>query len=427
MRRPPRTIGVAAIGATMLCSTWPAASADGGGGALDARRYVDAVLRASLAARVADAEAAFERAEGAGAGRWANPAIAWQRESAGARPAATQDTFSFSWPLVLSGRLGLEREAARQGAEAALARRERARAELTYEASRRFHGVLAARERKAVLEASRATLRDLSATIVTRERAGDASGYDRLRIGLEAAAVEDLVRGAVIEERSARAAALALLGPEAAGLPDLVGSLAEAGARPPRMPAIGNLETRRADLRALELDSRAAGAAERAADRAWIPEPVIQGGAQILDAGQPNAKRGYVVGVEVPLPIFQRQQGEKARAAARRSLADARRAALMRETHTRLGALSRELSERRARLESHRKDVLLPAEELRRIAHSAYRGGASDLLVLVDAERAAREARLSAVELASAVIEASAALELLSGASDGGADSGGTE
>ncbi|HEY0709812.1 MAG TPA: TolC family protein [Polyangia bacterium] len=407
-----------------LMKNAPAKGAPSPSPSMDVGRYVEAVLSASLSARVADAEMAVARADGAGVGAWANPTLGWQREAAGAGassgPAVTQDIFALSWTLALSGRLGLERQAARMGADAATATRLRVREELRYEARRRFHSVLAASERRGVFESSVAALRALEANIAARERAGDASGYDRLRMSVEVGAVEGLARGAAIEERTAKAMALGLLGPDVKVLPpfigSLAGSLAEVTPERPDPATLRALEERRPDLRALTLEAQAAEVAERAAARSWIPDPTIVAGAQVLDAGRPEEKRGYVVGLELPFPIFQRRQGEQARAAARRTLSEAKRAALTREIGGRVDALVEEVAARQARLAAHRSQVLLPAEELRRIAHSAYRGGASDLLVLVDAERAAREARLTAVLFAEELAEAVSQLSLLTGA-----------
>jgi cobalt-zinc-cadmium efflux system outer membrane protein len=404
---------------TIVSSTVAPAAAQTGPGVLDQRRYVEEVLRAGLESRVADAEAALGRVERVGAGAWPNPALAWQRESVGSGPASgsTQDILSVSVPLVLSGRLGLEREAAFRGAEAAAARRSRARAELRHEAVHRFHTALAAGEKKTVLADSLGKLRQLADVIATREKAGDASGYDRLRITLEAAAIDDLVRGAVLAERAARAAALALLSPDHASLPALQGSLAAAARMPSRPPRLEEMEGR-ADLRALTLEAGAAESARQAAGRSWIPELELTAGAQVLNAGRLGESRGYVAGVQLPLPLFQRRQGEGARAQARRDLAEARRATLLREARATLAALTVASDERRKRFELHRAEVVARAEELRKIATAAYRGGASDLLALVDAERAAREASLQAIDLAMEVVEAENDLSLLAGVHD---------
>jgi cobalt-zinc-cadmium efflux system outer membrane protein len=410
----------ALFGPTIICSTPSFAASQAVPPGLDEQGYVQEVLRAGLAARVADAEAALGQAERVGAGALPNPTLAWQRESVatGAVPGTTQDILSVSLPLVLSGRLGLEREAALRTGEAALARRSRARAELRYEAIRRFYAAVAATEKKAVLAESLTKLRQLADLIVAREKAGDASGYDRVRIGLEAASIADLLRGAVLAERAAKAAALALLGPEHAFLPALLGSLAKVGGRTERRPMFEDIENRRADLRALKLEATADELARRAAGRSWIPEIAVHGGAQVLDVGRPGESRGYVAGIEIPLPLFARRQGDRARAQARRELAEARRAALLREAKARLAAVLVEADERRARAETHRTEVLARAEELRKIATAAYRGGASDLLALVDAERAAREARLQAVDLATAVVDIDNDLLLLAGSYD---------
>jgi cobalt-zinc-cadmium efflux system outer membrane protein len=388
---------------------------------LEEQQYVEQVLEGSLEARVAEREAALGRAGRVGAGLWPNPALSWQREQAGSggRAGERQDAVMASVPLVLSGRLGLEAEAAGQQAQAAEALLMRARAELRHEATRTFAVLLATQERRATLEASLAALKRLAEVIAARERAGEAAGYERLRIELEAAAVADAFQGAVLDERQARAQALRLLGPQVAALPTLQGTLGAERPLPEEAALRAGLETQRADLRALSFEARSMEAARRAAGRSWIPEPTLQGGVQLLDTGQPGAGTGYVVGVALPLPLFDRGQGEAARAEARRELAEARRAALLHAAQSRLSGALEAVSGRRERLARHRAEVLARAEELRRIAMAAYRGGSAELLVLVDAERASREARLTAIELAVAVVEAETDLLLLAGVHDG--------
>lgn len=389
--------------------------------ALDESQYVERVLAGSQEARVAEQEARLGRAEAVGVGVWPNPALEWERQktTSGSRDGESQDVLMASIPLVLSGRLGLEKQAAERGAQAAEARLEWARAELRREATRAFTTVLAARERRAILEESLTALRGLSEAIAVREKAGEAAGYDRLRIELEAAAVRDVSRGAVLDEHQAEAQALRLLGPGVASLPPLRGSLGAERPLPDGASLLAGLEERRGDVRALSLEASGAESARRAAGRGWIPEPSVRVGAQFLDVGLPGEGIGYGVGVGLPLPFFDRRQGEAARAEARQSLAESRRAALVHAARTRLAIVFEAVSGRRERLAQHRSDVLARAEELRRIATTAYRGGSADLLVLVDAERAAREARLTAVELTVAVVEAETELLLLAGAYDG--------
>ncbi len=418
---PPPTI----IGSIALVLLAGSAAAQG---ALTEEEYVQRVLAASLEARVAEAEAELGRAEAVGVGLWPNPGLEWQRERAGSGRGAgeSQDMIVASIPLVLSGRLGLEAEAAERGAQAAEARLARARAELHREATRAFSEVLGVQQRRSILEASVAELKRLAEAIAVRERAGEAAGYERLRIELEVTAVEDGLQGILLEQRHAQANALRLLGPEVEALPPLQAGLAPAREIPDGATLLAWLEARRADVRALTLEAEGAESARRAAARRWLPEPTVSAGAQLLDVGQEGAGAGYVVGLSLPLPLFQRGQGEAARAEARRGLAEARRAAILHAARAQLTSALDAVKSRRERLVRHREGVLARAEELRRIAATAYRGGSADLLVLVDAERVAREARLAAVTLAVAVVEAEADLLLLAGAYDGAAPRGAT-
>jgi len=387
---------------------------------LTGREYVERVLASGLEARVAEREAALGRAEAVGVRRWPNPSLQWQRESArrGDGSLESQDIVAASVQLVLSGRLGLEAESAALGARAAEARRDQALLLLRYEATRAFARALEAQERRALLEDSLVTLRRFEAALAAGEKAGEVAGYEHLRVSIEVATVEDLLRGTMLEERTRKAEVLRLLPPDFGALPPLQGPLVEEGALPSREHFLSALEAR-PEVRAWELEAKSAELAHRAAARGWIPEPTVTGGAQFLDVGQPGAVAGYVVGLSLPLPLFQRRQGEVALAEARRELAEAQRASLLHTARTRLAAVHDEVKGRRERLAFHRTTVLGRTEELRRAAEAAWRGGSADLLIRVDAERASREARLTALELALSVVEAETGLFLLAGASDG--------
>ncbi|MGQ0508308.1 MAG: TolC family protein [Myxococcaceae bacterium] len=381
--------------------------------------YVERVLEASLEAKVLEAEAALARAESVGAGVWPNPSVEWERQ-----PNPTEDqvvgaqhVFVASIPLVLSGRLGLEADSATRGAEAGEARWTRARAELRREATLAFASVLAAAERRALLQRSLSTLQGLTRVIEAREKAGEAAGYDRTRITLERAVVEDELRAATLEERRAKRTALRLLGPGVVELPRLSGELAPKRAMPDTAVLLRELASR-SDLKALKLDEESAELAKRAAARSWIPELSVTAGALLLEAAQPSARTGYVVGLGIPLPLFDRGQGPRARAEARQKLAVARYERLLRVARVELAATVDELAARRERLERHTSDVLARAEELRTITAAGYRGGSADLLALVDAERVAREAGLTAVHLTFEVNTSEAELLLIAGAYD---------
>ena len=387
--------------------------------ALSEEQYVDLVLAQSLETRITEGEVALARAGALDAGRWPNPSIEWERESGGT-PATggRQDILIASIPLVLSGRLGLERSAAEKGTLAAEARAARARAELRRDAIRAFSAVLAAEGRRATLGRSLEALTALSEAAGARERAGAAAGYHRLRIEVERASIEGQLLAAASSARRAASDALGLLGPSATMLPVLKGSLSKDRPLPALPSLLADLESRRGDVRALSLEAEGADAARRAAARGWIPDPTVNAGVQLIGA-RDGLDTGYVVGLSVPLPLFQRGQGEEARSAASRSLAQTRRSQLVHAASVRLAALLEDVGARREQLARHRSEVLARTDELRQIANAAYRGGEADLLVLVDAERAWREAQLTAIDLDLGLVETESDLLLLSGAFDG--------
>jgi cobalt-zinc-cadmium efflux system outer membrane protein len=131
------------------------------------------------------------------------------------------------------------------------------------------------------------------------------------------------------------------------------------------------------------------------AERAWWPMPDVTLGA--FTTSDPGGT-GMVVGLSIPLPLFDRGQGPRARAAAA-----ARRARLQREAVSRAAdvELDRALAlyrERRAALDAYERDVISRLPKLRQMAEDAYRGQGS-IVDLVDALRSIREAELEHVDL----------------------------
>jgi outer membrane protein, heavy metal efflux system len=413
------TYGSSAVASLLIAIAATSAQVETPPSGLTEGQYVQRVLVQSLDAAVAERDAALGRAEAVGAGAWPNPLLTWNREAAPASAGGTQDIFFASIPLVLSGRLGLAEDAADQRARAAAARAESARAALHFTAVQAFHAVLIARQRCAVLEASLAEVQELTRAVEVRERAGEASGYDRVRIEVERATIATALRGAQADERRAAAEALRLLGPSTRELPLLSGSLDVERPLPGVEALLSQIEARRADIRALDLEAQAAETARRSAARSGVLEPTLSAGVQLLDLGASDPEPGYVVGLSVPLPFFDHRQGEQARSAAIRELASARRRVLLEAARARLVAAFAEVTSGRDQLARHRSEVIAKTTELCAIATAAYRGGAAELLVLLDAERANRDAWLTAIDLAGEIAQAEANLLFLAGAYDG--------
>lgn len=371
--------------------------------------YVARVLAESPAVRALAGDVAVAEAERDAAGRPPNPTLAWARTAAvsGDRADETEDDLALTFPLVLSGRLRVAQEAATEALAAAEARREHALARLRRAARLAYDRVLAARDRRRLLTEALEAVRSLEEVVAARERAGTSAGYDLVRMSLERALVADLLDSAATEAAQAEAAALALLG-GAAGLPDLADDTA-AGETPPPPSAP------RADLRALAHEAAAAGKAALAAERRAVPDPAITAGARLLDIAASGRGYGYVIGLEVPLPVLDAGNREAAVARARAAAAEAERDALELQVGRAEAATRARVEALRDRLARHRTEVLERADQLRALAATAFRAGGADILTLLDAERVLREARLTAIELALALREAETDLFFVTG------------
>lgn len=312
--------------------------------------------------------------------------------------AAEERTFVLGQPLLLFGQRKERRRTADLEVAAAQATSGAAIAERLRQARSAFTGLLAAQERVRILDEERADLESVSRIVTGRAEAGDKSPYDALRIDLERRAREAELAAARADVLEASGALATLVGvpgwhPAAVGelVPEGIDARDEEGlwqAAQERLPAL--LAARR--------ESEAARAGIDLAKKERLPVPVLQAGGQFT---QDAASDSFVAGLSLGLPVWDRGQGEIARASARSGAVELETAALAAETRADLDRALAVLRERRGTLDQIDRDVMGRLPDLRRMSEDAYREGASDILDLLDASRtraAARQARLDAVE-----------------------------
>ena len=362
---------------------------------------------AATAARVAAA-----RAEVVAAGARPNPSISIEREE----PFLDGQGFATNYlrvnlPIDVSGRRGLQIEAADAGVQAAARDATRTTHELVLEALRVFDEAVHARLRLALVTRERDAL--VRAVEIARQRgqAGAASGYEVQRFELELAVHDDETRTAEAELHHARMRLAALVGQ--AGELDAATDLALPTTVPP-VEALVALARDRGDLMAARWRGTQATRRAAAAGRGWVPTPVLTGGAMTAAFGDQTGT-GYVAGLQLSVPVFDRGQAEQARAAADRKLADAEARWLERQipvaVRTAHAALVARVEQAR-QLEAGpvaRVDVIVSAAEV------AFREGKTTVTELLDAHRAARAVRLRALELHLSVARDTRALELAIG------------
>jgi cobalt-zinc-cadmium efflux system outer membrane protein len=336
----------------------------------------------AAAARVDEARAALRTA-----GAVPNPTVSYSHSESVPREHLLVDQ-SLEWLL----RRGPDRRAARFGVARAEADSSQALGDLLRSVRVGFYRARSARLAEGLVNAQAVLADSVAAIAAARFRAGDISQLEQEQAAQEAARARRTVstaREAAALAESELARVLAWEGP----VPQPAGALDEGlDAMPDTALDLSAVAT----VRSAVADSAAAAAAARSASVTRVPLPTLQSGAEWSDESQPGTLA--VIGVSIPLPLWQRGGGPvaEARARARESAAltaearlDARRSVQQAQARLREAAV-------RARLG---RDTLLPgADSLRARALHAYQAGETGILPLLEALRAEREVSLGVLD-----------------------------
>jgi cobalt-zinc-cadmium efflux system outer membrane protein len=350
------------------------------------------------------------RAEQLAAGRWPNPRVTFNRESVAG---STENMFLVTQPLPITGRRGLDVDAAVARVAASRNRAEDRTRRLRADLRLAFAGVWLAQTRQRELARVRDQVQDLAAVLARREAAGDAAGFDRLRAEREALDLEAeraLAASDLTRAQSALVRLFALpVDPAAVGA---VRPGVSRAAVPPLDVLMARAEASRGELLALEHDLEAAGLASRSAARRRVPEPELVAGSK--SSSTLGGDTGTVIALQATLSIFDRARPEQALAAAQAAEADAHAQAFRLALRADLIALRSAVLERRSALDRYRT-AAAASDEIERIARVSYDAGELGILELLDAYRTAAEARIREAVLDTATWEAQIELEYVSG------------
>jgi cobalt-zinc-cadmium efflux system outer membrane protein len=324
--------------------------------------------------------------------RWAfpNPSASYSREGAG-----FTEFYQVEQAFPAFGlRSALERVgvATREAAEA---ERDAALWQLRSEAREAIARLGAATERLESLRAVVGSIDTLIAVLVTREREGEGSRFDRLRAQQDLVEAQQQVVDATIEEAEARGALAGML-PPAIVLPSRLPA-SRSGSVPDSVDAlITRALAARAELRALNAAIRRFGLEAEAARSATGWAPTLSGSLKRAEEAA-DTRAGAAIGLNLAVPVFNRGSREAARWIAEKSRAEFER--LVTEVSIR-AQVTRAFDAAR-----HRR-AALPAltaaatesDELITIADVAYREGDVGILQLMDAYRTAARAQGRAID-----------------------------
>jgi len=365
----------------------------------------------SARVRAIRATADLAQADVLAAGRWPNPRLTVDRESVAG---VTELLTMVSQPLPITGRRGLAVQAAAASASASTSRADDDVRRLRADARLAFANLAAAQTRERELTTARDRLRELAQVLATREAAGDAAGFDRLRAEREVLDVEaDLTIAAADRGR-----AQAILASYLSGVQDPSQIAAAPGPAPsPDVPPLDALlmqaESTRGEWRAFRQDAEAARFAARAAERSRVPEPEIVAGTKSSSIA--GGDIGSVLSVHATIPLFDRAKPERALAEARAALAEARAESFQTVLRGDVTALRGSVLQRRDAASRYRAGALESAAQIERIAQVSYDAGERSILELLDAYRLGASARTRQATLDLAVRQAEIELGFATG------------
>jgi cobalt-zinc-cadmium efflux system outer membrane protein len=261
-------------------------------------------------------------------------------------------------------------------------------AELARDARIAFFSVLAAERSLALITAQAGAADSLAAMAEARFRAGDISRLelDRTR---QDAMLARLITSAAIEARQLARTDLrrAIAWPTGDSLPPLAGSL-DAGLdrAPTESGGVGELP----GVTAAAADSAIAAMLVQVEQVRRIPVPTLQGGAQWGFRDNPGVAT-VVLGVAIPLPLWQRQGANVAVARARAELAAAQAGEARLVAARDLESATDRLRQSALRAQVARDSLLPAAVSLRTRSGAAYQAGETGVLPVLEAFRAERD------------------------------------
>ncbi len=359
------------------------------------------LLGSNLELRMAQAAAAEAQAMVLQSSAYPNPAFAVSHEALDeSRVEASESYFTLSqrleWPASRSAR----QAAANENARASRIRVVADSAVLAFRVKRAYVEAARTESHREILERVTTVFRQAAASAGQRYEEGDVSLFDLRRIEVERVRYEASLADALLDLDSARRELALLVAPETDDL-----QLAPAARPVGKPPAVDPDQLQafepgqRPEIVALEADIRTAQAELMGLRAQRVPDLTTTGGFK----RQSNGFSGLFLGMSVPLPLWNRSGAAIEAAGARITGKETLLSLTRREVQ---GDARRALDAHRSQL---RRAELLSDEsgpstiDLLDIAQVAYDAGEMELIGLLDAAEALRDAETAAVRIRSDV------------------------
>lgn len=288
---------------------------------------------------------------------------------------------------------------------------------LVFDVRNAFIDALAARETLELARENSGFLRKIVEVNQARVRAGDLAEVELIRSRLAALQYETSVRQAEVRLQSALVKLQTLMGrPRPSPGFAIAGDLERKDALPLLEDLLREAREHRADLLALRRDAGRAGAEVRLEQANAKPDVTF--GVEYRRQQWNASANALTVTLGVPLPVFNRNQGEIERARQEQRQAELKARALEAEIAGEVETAYRLFEAARSMLHTVRGSMLQHARDLREITDFSYRRGETSLLALLDAQRAFNETMQAYLEARAEYARSLYLLEFTSGKAD---------
>lgn len=322
-----------------------------------------------------------------------------------------QTTLRLSQLIELGGKRSARLDVASEFRERAEAEYELKRVQVLADVTEKFIHVVADQHELRLSRDSVALAEDALRAARRRVRAGRASAME------ESNARVALARGRVIEghaEHELKVAKRRLAATWGSTEPAFGKATADLFARKP-VPPYEQLADRIAgspEIGRWVTEERLRAAEVRLADSKRVPDVEVQGGVRRLEGPR---EEGFVMQLSVPLPLFNRNQGESAETRALREKASAERGAAGVRLRTLVYGLYQELQHATTQLDILEREILPQAERSLAVAREGFAQGKLSQLELVAAQKTFVEVREEAIVAATAYHQNVLEIERLTG------------
>lgn len=345
-----------------------------------------------------------------------NPELSFEAENfAGSGPFSGLRSTEYTLTIGQQFELGGKRDARVQAAEAlanvAETRSELARADLALLVRYRFLAAVAAKGRVELATETVERNRELARIAGVLVEVGREPPLRALRANAALAEAEANKKAALADSTAARSALAALW-------PDGASNSAVPVDFPGIVPPIGEIvEDDGLQFRLARDESDAARASIRRERSMGVPDPTFSAGIRRFEESNAQA---FVVGVSIPLPFSNRNQGNVRAAEAELRAATAREAVVLAELRQTISQARSDYRAANARVETLSRSSLPQAEEALRLVRIGYRAGRFPLIEVLSAAEARDAIRSSLIDAQEERGRAAALLIRLAAKSEGG-------